>query len=301
MPVVAGAVRSCILAGDCMKRILTAIVLIAIVMAIVFLGPLWLMAIAAAIVGALAAYEYRALAKKSAATKNSSIDIPLWWLLSATVIIFFFTLRLPDFELPVLTLVTFILFAWSGFRAPLERALLDTALGLFALIYVVYPLTLLPLIKAHEDGTGLLVFLFVCVWMGDIAALYIGKNFGKRKLAPRLSPNKTIEGSIASIIGSVGFGMAIYYLGIYLAGRGYTGLLIAIPAWQMVLLAMVLNLAAQLGDLLESAIKRGACAKDSGKMLPGHGGILDRIDALLLAAPVLWYILLLKDWQGLFR
>jgi phosphatidate cytidylyltransferase len=83
--------------------------------------------------------------------------------------------------------------------------------------------------------------------------------------------------------------------------RGYTDLHIGIPAWQMVLLAIVLNLAAQLGDLLESAIKRGAGVKDSGTMLPGHGGILDRIDALLLAAPVLWYILLLRDWPGLFR
>ncbi len=284
-----------------MKRILTAIVLIAAVMAIVFLGPLWLMAVAAGVVAALAAFEYRALAKEGAAAKELSTDIPLWWLFSATAIIFFFTLRLPDFELPLLTLVTFILLGWEGFRAPLERVLPNTALGLFGLIYVVYPLTLLPLIRAHEDGTGLLVFLFVCVWMGDIAALYIGKNFGKRKLAPRLSPNKTIEGSIASIVGSVGFGMAIYYLGIHLAARGYTGLLIAIPAWQMVLLAIVLNVAAQLGDLLESAIKRGAGVKDSGTMLPGHGGILDRIDALLLAAPVLWYILLLKDWQGLFR
>ena len=278
-----------------MKRILTAIVLIAAVMAIVFLGPLWLMAATAAIVAMLAAYEYRDLAHQK------DVYIPLWWLLSATALIFFFTLRLTDFELPVLTLVTFILLAWSGLRAPLERVLLDTALGLFALIYVVYPLTLLPLIKAHEDGTGLLVFLFVCVWMGDIFALYIGRNFGKRKLAPRLSPNKTIEGSIASVIGSVGCGMGIYYLGIYLVGRGYTGLHIAMPAWQMILLAIVLNIAAQLGDLLESAIKRGAGVKDSGTLLPGHGGILDRIDALLLAAPVLWYILLLKDWQGLFR
>ncbi len=279
-----------------MKRILTALVLIAAVMAIIFLGPLWLMAAAAAIVAMLAAYEYRDLAHQK------DVYIPLWWLLAATALIFFFTLRLPDFELPVLTLVTFILLAWSGFRAPLERVLLDTALGLFALIYVVYPLTLLPLIKAHEDGTGLLVFLFVCVWMGDIFALYIGKNFGKRKLAPRLSPNKTIEGSVASVIGSVGCGMGIYYLGITLAGRGFTALhIISIPAWQMVLLAIVLNIAAQLGDLLESAIKRGAGVKDSGTLLPGHGGILDRIDALLLAAPVLWYILLLKDWQGLFR
>jgi phosphatidate cytidylyltransferase len=278
-----------------MKRILTAVVLIAAVFAIIFLGPLWLLAVAAAIVALLAAYEYRALAH------HTDVYIPLWWLALATVVIFFFTLRLPDFELPVLTLVTFILLAWSGFRAPLDRVLPDAALGLFALIYIVYPLTLLPLIKAHEDGTGLLVFLFVCVWFGDIAALYIGKNFGKRKLAPRLSPNKTIEGSVASILGSVLFGMSVYYGGLALAARGYTELHIAIPAWQMILLAIVLNLAAQLGDLLESAIKRGAGVKDSGTMLPGHGGILDRIDALLLAAPVLWYILLLKDWQGLFR
>jgi phosphatidate cytidylyltransferase len=278
-----------------MKRILTAIVLIAAVFAIIFYGPLWLLAVAAALVAGLAAYEYRALAR------NFDVYVPLWWLLAATVVIFFFTLRLPDFELPVLTLVTFILLAWSGFRAKLDRVLPDTALGLFGLVYIVYPLTLIPLIKAHEDGTGLLIFLFLCVWSGDTAALYIGKNFGKHKLAPQLSPNKTIEGAIASVVGSLVFGMGVYYLGDYLMARGYTDLHIGIPAWQMVLLAIILNLAAQLGDLLESAIKRGAGVKDSGTMLPGHGGILDRIDALLLAAPVLWYILLLRDWPGLFR
>ena len=278
-----------------MKRILTAVVLIAVVVALVLKGEPWMISILAAVVAALAAYEYRALAHET------DVYIPLWWLLSATALIFFFTIRLPDFELPVLTLLTFILLAWSGFRAPITRVLQDTALGLFALIYVVYPLTLLPVIKAHEDGTGLLIFLFVCVWSGDTAALYIGKNFGRRKLSV-LSPNKTWEGSFASVAAAVLFGMAIYYLGIYLAPRGYTALHIAIPAWQMLLLAIVLNIAAQLGDLLESAIKRGANVKDSGTLLPGHGGILDRIDALLLAAPVLWYILLLRDWgPTLFR
>ena len=283
-----------------MKRILTAFLLIVAVVALVFLGPLWLIAVAAGGVAALAAVEYRALAHQSP-TPNSEVHIPLWWLLASTGLIFFFTLRLPDFELPVLTLLTFILLAYTGLRAPLDRVLLDTSFGLFALIYVVYPLTLIPLIKAHEDGTGLLTFLFVCVWSGDIAALYIGKNFGRRKLAPRLSPNKTWEGAIASVAGSVLCGMGVFYLGIYLSARGYTALHIATPALQMVVLAVILNIAAQLGDLLESAIKRGAGVKDSGTLLPGHGGILDRIDALLLAAPVLWYILLLKDWQGLFR
>jgi len=277
-----------------MKRILTAVILVAAVVALVLYGPPWIVWLMDAVFAALAAYEYRALAHEK------DVFIPLWWLLAATALIFFFTVRLPDFELPVLTLVTFILLAWSGFRAPLDRVLLDTALGLFALIYIVYPLTLLPLIRAHEDGTGLLLFLFVCVWCGDTAALYIGKAYGRHKLSA-LSPNKTWEGSIASAAGSVVFGMTLYYLGVYLAPRGYTALHIAIPAWQMVILAIILNLAGQLGDLLESAIKRGAGVKDSGTMLPGHGGILDRIDALLLAAPVLWYILLLKDWQTLFR
>ena len=279
-----------------MKRILTAIVLIAAATGLCLYGPQWAIACAAAVVAGLAAYEYRALAQQK------TVYIPLWWLLASTALIFFFEYKLADFELPVLTLVTFILLTWSGFRAPLERVLLDTALGLFALIYVVYPLTLLRAIRAHEDGTGLLVFLFVCVWAGDIFALYIGKNFGRRKLAPRLSPNKTWEGSIASVVGSVVCGMGIFYLGQYLAAaRSVTLLQINIPAWQMALLAILLNAAAQVGDLLESAIKRGAGVKDSGTLLPGHGGILDRIDALLLAAPVLWYVLLLRDWQTLFH
>ena len=289
-----------------MKRILTALVLIALVFAIVFFGPLWLLAAAAALIAALAAHEFRALAHASGPAKETTAHIPLWWLLGSIALLFFFTLRLPDFELPVLTLVTFLLFTWSGFRAPLSRVLPDTAFGLFALVYVVYPLTLIPLIKSHRDatdgdGTGVLVFLFVCVWFGDIAALYIGKNFGRRKLAPRLSPNKTIEGSVASIAGSVAFGMGVYYLGEFLATRGISLLKIAAPAWQMGILAIILNLAAQLGDLLESAIKRGAGVKDSGTLLPGHGGILDRIDALLLAAPVLWYVLSLNEWAGLLR
>ena len=141
----------------------------------------------------------------------------------------------------------------------------------------------------------------VCVWAGDIAALYIGRAFGKRKLAPRLSPGKTWVGSTASIAGSMLAAGLVISISNILIVRGNTILHISEPLWQSLILAAILNIAAQLGDLLESAIKRGAGVKDSGTMLPGHGGILDRIDALLLAAPVLWFILLLKDYFGLGR
>jgi phosphatidate cytidylyltransferase len=165
---------------------------------------------------------------------------------------------------------------------------------LFGLVYVAYPLTLLPMIWNRDDGKPLLLFLMVCVWAGDIAAYYVGRRFGRRKLS-RLSPNKTWEGSIASVAGSVLAGLGVVYAGELLSDRGDTVLHIVQPVWQSAGLAIAINVAGQLGDLLESAIKRGASVKDSGTMLPGHGGILDRIDALLIAAPVLWCVLLLKD------
>jgi phosphatidate cytidylyltransferase len=231
------------------------------------------------------------------------LQVPFWWMALGTALAFIVTL--PNFpvedQLPVLSALAFALFLWNGFRAPLIQVLPDTAQGLFGLIWIAYPLTLIPLLWKQEDGPALVVFLMVCVWAGDIAALYIGKNFGKRKLAPRLSPGKTWEGSIASVIGSVLAASLVLFFGDQLSARGNTILHITEPVWQSLLLAVILNVAAQVGDLIESAVKRGAGVKDSGTMLPGHGGILDRIDALLFAAPVLWYALLIKDIFGLGR
>ena len=167
------------------------------------------------------------------------------------------------------------------------------------MIYVAYPLTLLPLMVARENGPTLLLFLMLVVWTGDIAALYAGRSLGRRKLAPALSPNKTVEGAVASLVGSVLIAAALAAVCNAVGRHGSTVLHISQPLWQTLLLAVLVNLAAQIGDLLESALKRGAGIKDSGSLLPGHGGILDRIDALLVAAPVLWYILLLKEATGL--
>jgi phosphatidate cytidylyltransferase len=279
-----------------MKRILTAAVLIVLVFALVFFGQLWMVTVFAALVAELAAFEYMQLAGRS------GVKIPPWWMATATAMLFVVTYAWPiEAQLPALSGMAFLLFAVSGFTAPLKRVLPDVALGFFGLIYIAYPLSLVPLIWNRDDGKALLVFLMICVWAGDIAALYIGKNFGRRKLAPRLSPGKTWEGSLASLCGSMLVTAIFYWLGDALSARGSMVLHVQEPLWQLLLLAVVLNVAAQVGDLLESAIKRGAEVKDSGTMLPGHGGILDRIDALLLAAPVLWYALLIKDWLHVGR
>jgi len=277
------------------KRILTALVLIVAVLGLIFLGQQWMLSLAAALVAELAVYEYLQLANES------GTRVPVWWMLSATALLFLVTYYRPtEAQLPLLSVLALLLLAWSAFRAPLTRVLPDAAVGLFGLIYVAFPLTLIPLIWNRDDGKPLLVFLMVAVWAGDIAALYAGRAFGRHKLSP-LSPNKTWEGSVASVVGSVVAGLAVVYLGATLSARDNPVLHITEPVWQSVVLAMIVNVAAQLGDLLESAIKRGANVKDSGSMLPGHGGILDRIDALLVAAPVLWCALLLKDAFGLGR
>ena len=279
-----------------MKRIVTAALLILVVVALIFFGQLWMLTLATCLFAELAAYEYVTLVNSTGAR------IPRWWMAIATGLLFLLTL--PGFhyeaELPVLSVLALVLLAWTAFRGNLDRVLPDAAIGLFGLVYVAYPLTLIPMIWNRDDGKPLLLFLMVCVWAGDTAAMYIGRNFGRHKLT-LLSPNKTWEGSIASVAGSVLAGLGVVYAGILLSNRGNTVLHILQPIWQSILLAIIINIAAQLGDLLESAIKRGAGVKDSGTMLPGHGGILDRIDALLLAAPVLWVVLLLKEALNLGR
>ena len=281
-----------------MKRILTAVVLIAIVFTLIFFGKLWMMTLASALVAELAVVEYLQMAAVEAGRHDARLRLPTVWMVVATALLFVVTLpNVPvESQLPVLGALTLMLFAWNAFRAPLNQVLPDTAQGLFGLIWIAYPLTLIPLLWKQEDGPALVVFLMVSVWAGDIAALYVGRAIGRHKLAPRISPGKTWEGSIASILGSMLAAGLVVYASEQLTARGNLLLHISEPVWQTLLLAGILNIAAQAGDLLESAVKRGVGVKDSGRMLPGHGGILDRIDALLVAIPVLWYALMVKDF-----
>lgn len=278
-----------------MKRVLTAIVLIAVVVSLVLFGKLWMITLLAAVIALLAALEFRGLAVAGNA------PFPLWWTIAAIVLFFYAVFERPQDTVTIVSFTTLVLFAVNALTTSVERVLGETAAGLLMLVYIAYPLTLLPQLWARENGTALVLFLFLCVWCGDIAALYVGKRFGKHKLAPRLSPNKTWEGAIASVLAAVLFGLGLIAGGDWLANSGssFTRLHTSAPWWVWLILAVVLNIAAQFGDLLESAIKRGAGVKDSGTLLPGHGGVLDRIDALLLAAPVLWFVVVLRDYFGL--
>jgi len=280
-----------------MKRVLTAIVMVALVGALIFLDRtdhLWYVTGVSAVIAILAAVEFRNF------TRAGGAPVPLWWTIAAVALFFYGTAFLPFDLITIVSLLALVLFAVAAFTSPIERVLWETSAGLLMLVYIAYPLTLMPRFLHEEDGTALLIFFFLCVWSGDIAALYIGKRYGKRKLSPSLSPNKTWAGAVASLIASAAFGMALVGVGEYLtrSGSSFTRLHTSQPWWQSLLLALLLNVAAQLGDLLESALKRGANIKDSGGLLPGHGGILDRIDALLLAAPVLWLFLALKAMRS---
>jgi phosphatidate cytidylyltransferase len=138
-------------------------------------------------------------------------------------------------------------------------------------------------------------FLLCVVWAGDIAALYVGRAWGRHKLAPSLSPNKTWEGTLGSVAGSLLVTGGLLGLAAWLAQWDSAKLSYPEDVWYWLVLAVVVNVVAQVGDLAESALKRSAGVKDSGSLLPGHGGVLDRIDALLLAAPVLWYAQLIHQ------
>lgn len=267
-----------------MKRILTALVLIPVVIGMVFWAPFWLFTLGCCAVALLALWEYLGLADAMGAKTPRITTCVL------AVLLFVCISRFPDLLAPALFAAALLLLTIGVFRSPLDRLLPDTASAYFGLIYVGMSMATLPLLFERADGPSLLLFLLLAVWSGDIAALYIGKRFGRHKMAPKLSPGKTWEGAAASLAASALVAVFLMWLAGFLTNHSVFGLSYAGPWFYWIILAIVLNAAAQMGDLLESGLKRGAGVKDSGKLLPGHGGMLDRIDALLLATSLLWFI-----------
>lgn len=160
----------------------------------------------------------------------------------------------------------------------LKRSLVDSAVLVFGVLYIGITLGHLLLTRALEGGEFLIFFLFLVTWAGDTGAYYAGMGLGRRQLAPVISPNKTVEGLIGGLI-----------LAVVAALVARAWFLPSFSVTDCVAIGLLLTMAGVLGDLTESALKRSAGVKDSGTVIPAHGGMLDRLDSLLLAAPAFYY------------
>jgi phosphatidate cytidylyltransferase len=306
-----------------MKRVLTAVALIPVVLLIVFKAPLWLFALVVAVIIVLALHEYLNIAEAAGAKPfhwitYSAALIPtlLFWYqlwkmksdLGSSVAPFnlFISDALIVRVCGTLLVLSPVIFGIPlVFRKDLKTGLAASASSILGVAYLGVSLSLLTALRSAPFERLLVVFILFSVWSGDIAAYYVGRAIGRHKLAPIVSPNKSWEGAIASVVASVLIGIIIFHFRdaierMFPEKAWGTNLFYAVPqpeklpffsVWwvHVVILGMITNIAAQFGDLFESALKRGAGVKDSGTILPGHGGLLDRIDALLFAIPVVWY------------
>jgi len=289
-----------------LKRIATAVVLIPIVMLLVLRAPVPVLAVVAAAVALITVQEFLKLTESYGV---QPLRLPTYIFVG---ILFLLLAASAAGDTPQVSGLKFVLglefaCAIAPFlfltitmrRAQMSGAYPAAAASVFALAYIALPLAMLVQLRQQLAGAFWLLYLLLVVWAGDIFAYFVGRSLGRHLMAPRVSPKKTWEGAAASlaaslVVGSLLFAHALqissFLLSVRLIERrdGLFGLEKP-EMWSIILLTVALNVAAQLGDLVESLIKRGAGVKDSGSILPGHGGMLDRIDALLFAAPLLWY------------
>jgi phosphatidate cytidylyltransferase len=305
------------------KRVLTAVILIPLVILALFKAPLWLFTLLVLGVALLAAKEFLGIVETDGFRPFrglSYVFLVCGFLVQASTFVtdwrWFENFGAAAFvagmgALAVLLVSPLVLLVASMRRDPLAEALPDAAVSFMVLPYVGVALSCMVTLRAMGNGAIFLLYVMLLVWAGDIAAFYVGRAIGKHKLALRVSPGKTWEGAVASVLGAVVVGLLLFrfllpvYNGLVqihlvspYSADGVPGE--AAPIWLVILFAVCINVAAQLGDLVESAMKRGAGLKDSGSLLPGHGGMLDRIDALLFALPVaiLFYFAGLSNYLG---
>jgi phosphatidate cytidylyltransferase len=281
-------------------RVLTASILIPLVVAAIWWGPTWLVAVLAGLVALAALVEFFDIGARLGfqayrfwtCLAALAIVAQQWYASQAASISnlgdLLYQARSPR---PTLDLVLFLYLLGLavivlGSRRALAESLPSVSVSVAGLAVVVLPFS--AVVRLHGvdvTGPSLLLFTAVLVWVGDTAAYFAGRGFGRRKLSPQISPNKTWEGAVANLLAALLVG-AIF------------GYWTRIQPAHMLAMAVLGSVAGQIGDLFESALKRSAGVKDSGTILPGHGGMYDRIDALIFAAPAVWYYF---EWVVLRR
>jgi phosphatidate cytidylyltransferase len=257
-----------------LRRAIVTLVLVPIVLVLLFWAPEWLFIAALLAVSQLAFYEYLHM---SAPLADRSRQI--WLMALSAVIVLGLGFARSSFATTgaillaaFLALILQVLLTLRG----MEHSLPVVSTATFGLIYIPLSLGLLIPIRYNRGDSGLsrILFLLLVTWAADTGAYLVGRSLGRHKLAPEISPGKTVEGSLGGLACSLCVGV-IFFCSME-------------RNWHWLAGALILNVAGQCGDLFESMLKRGAGIKDSSHLIPGHGGLLDRIDSLLFCCPVLF-------------
>ncbi|MCX5669482.1 MAG: phosphatidate cytidylyltransferase [Candidatus Omnitrophica bacterium] len=256
------------------KRLISAVILIAIIVAIIFSRFLCGLGVVIFIIGGL--YEYFVMLEKKGINIYKYFGIGIGTIIPLSIVFRFEPTKSWELLFIVLALLFLILMQFK--RRNSSGVIVDISTTLFGILYVSWFFSFLIKIRYLDSGLAFLAALLIITKLGDIGAYLVGSNFGKHLLIPRISPNKTIEGSLGGLIFSIIGALAC---NIFL-GFNYV---------QLILIGLGLGVLGQLGDLSESLLKRDCQVKDSSNLFPGMGGVLDEIDSLLFAAPVFYFYL----------
>jgi len=265
-----------------MSRLITALVALPVIIASILIGPLSLLFVAVALAAMMMGlHEFWLLARRRELQPELTVGTVAAAALFAA---FYFNAPYADPRLLLMTLCLFVvatLVAAMLRGAPFEKIMASTAVTISGVMYVAFLGGHLVAVRtgfAQPLAADLLSFFFLVLMGADIAAYYTGRALGKHKLAPSVSPGKTWEGAAGGLLASLLAAVVAHYWFF-----PELSLKAALP------LAALMNVLGVAGDLTESAFKRGAGAKDAANILPGHGGLLDRLDSLLFNAPLIYY------------
>ncbi|MFQ5586287.1 MAG: phosphatidate cytidylyltransferase [Thermodesulfobacteriota bacterium] len=257
-----------------LKRVLTSIVAVPVLLAVLlYASSAWFLAIILFVTIA-ALWECNTLTMAGddragmvvAVVVGSALPLAVYWRGMDVLPLFF-----------VVSLFLLFLYHLVG-RRDISSTVRYLGAGSFGLFYIPLLLSFMVLLRGAEGGRWWILFLFAVIWGNDTFAYYVGRSLGRHRLSKVVSPKKTIEGALGGLVGGVGVSIAFHYS--IFNDRSVV---------ELGILAFLLSLVGQTGDLFESMIKRSAGAKDSGFIVPGHGGILDRIDSILFSLPLLYY------------
>ena len=253
------------------KRVQSALVIVPFVfVAAWFGGPFYAIVVAvAAGLGALEFYGMRGFPKRHPLTRFGLLCILLF--------IIFAHFEGPYTASLLASAVVFSL-AWLVLRCPAWSSLINWAWTVAGILSLGWMLSRLIPLRALADGREWVLFALFALFVADTSAFFVGRAWGRHSLAPAISPGKTWEGAIGGFVGAIAASLILAAI-----------LSLPIPYWQVSILGVLIGIFSQLGDLAESMLKRSAGVKDSGKLIPGHGGILDRLDSVVFTVVVVYY------------